>query len=148
LLARQLAGCFVTAPQTYAKDIIRQNGKDSDPLDRVLQPNAQRPTFTGKVALLIGPENMSSCESFIMMMKTCPNCTTIGQKTWGSSGNPKPHDLGNGVTVMLPSWRDLRVDGTCFEGEGLTPDIIIADLPDASDDPVLDKALAVLRGTN
>ena len=137
LLARQFAGCFVTAPQTYAKDIIRRGGKDSPVYERVLDPNPSRPIFGGKVALLIGPENMSSCESFIMMMKTLPNCTTIGQKTYGSSGNPRPHDLGNGVTVMLPSWRDLRLDGTCFEGEGLTPDIQVDGGGGSVDDPVL-----------
>ena len=147
MLAQQFAGCFVATPQTYAKDIIRQNGQDSPVLERVLTPNANRPTFTGKVALLIGPENMSSCESFIMMMKISPNCTTIGQKTYGSSGNPKPHDLGNGVTVMLPSWRDLRPDGTCIEGEGLKPDIQVDGGGWGADDPVLNRALTVLRGT-
>lgn len=147
MLAQQFAGCFVATPQTYAKDTIRQNGQDSPALERVLTPNAARPTFAGKVALLIGPENMSSCESFIMMMKTSPNCTTIGQKTYGSSGNPKPHDLGNGVTVMLPSWRDLRPDGACIEGVGLTPDIQVEGGGSAAEDPVLDRALTLLRGT-
>jgi hypothetical protein len=147
-LAQQFAGCFITLPQPYAQDIIHQGGKDSPILQRVLQPNAQRPTFSGKVALLIGPENMSSCESFILMMKTSPNCTTIGAKTYGSSGNPKPHDLGNGVTVMLPSWRDLRLDGTLLEGAGLTPDIPVDGGADAADDPILDRALALLRNGN
>jgi hypothetical protein len=147
-LAQQFAGCFITLPQPYAQDIIRQGGKDSPVLQRVLQPNAQHPTFSGKVALLIGPENMSSCESFIMMMKTSPNCTTIGAKTFGSSGNPKPHDLGNGVTVMLPSWRDLRLDGTLLEGTGITPDIPVDWGADPAADPVLDRALALLRNGN
>jgi len=146
-VAQQFAGCFVTLPQPYAQDIIRQGGRDSPLLQRVLQPNAQRPTFSGKVALLIGPENMSSCESFILMMKTSPNCTTIGAKTYGSSGNPKPHDLGNGVTVMLPSWRDLRLDGSLLEGTGITPDIPI-DGGAGADDPILDRALALLRTGN
>jgi hypothetical protein len=148
LLAQQVAGCFVSSPQVYARDVIRQDGKDSEPLDRVLPPNAQHPMFGGKVAVLIGPENMSSCESFIEMMKTSPNCTTIGGKTWGSSGRPVPHDLGNGVTVMLPSWRDLRVDGSCIEGVGLTPDVAVEYTSGGGDDAVLDKALALLRGGN
>jgi C-terminal processing protease CtpA/Prc len=58
-----------------------------------------------------------------MMMKKSPNCTTIGEKTWGSSGNPKPHDLGNGVTIMLPSWRDLDPDSNSIESIRLAPDL-------------------------
>jgi hypothetical protein len=43
-----------------------------------------------------------------------------------SSGNPKPHELPNGVTIVIPSWQDLRLDGSCFEGEGLRPDVEVA----------------------
>jgi Peptidase family S41/Bacterial Ig-like domain len=146
LLAAQFAGCFVSEDQVYARDIRREAGRDLPTVDRVLHPNSNRPRFTGKVALLIGPENMSSCESFIMMMKTSASCTTIGEKTYGSSGNPHPHDLGNGVTLYLPSWRDLRLDGTSIETEGLPPDVEVkGDRFDASD-PVLDRALQVLGG--
>lgn len=132
----------------YAYISVHKVDWDQAFVQRVLEPNAQRPAFTGKVALLIGPENMSSCESFIEMMKTNPNCTTIGAKTEGSSGNPKPHDLGNGVTVMLPSWRDYCLDGTCLEGVGLTPDIAIAGGAEGGADPVLDRALTLLRPAN
>jgi C-terminal processing protease CtpA/Prc len=90
---------------------------------------------------------MSSCESFLLMMKQVPGCKLVGGKSYGSSGNPKPFDLGNGVTVFLPSWQDLRLDGSLLEGEGIAPDISVqtteADL--LTKDPVLDAALAYLR---
>ena len=71
----------------------------------------------------MGPASMSSCESFLLMMKQVPGCTLVGQRSYGSSGNPQPVDLGNGVTAFVPSWKDLRPDGTCLEGEGVEPDV-------------------------
>jgi C-terminal processing protease CtpA/Prc len=95
----------------------------------------------------MGLVNVSSCEAFLLMMKQVPGCKLIGETSQGSSGNPKPTDLGNGVTVFLPSWKAMRPDGTCFEGEGIIPDISIkttqAEL--LSRDPVLDAGLKLLR---
>jgi C-terminal processing protease CtpA/Prc len=91
---------------------------------------------------------MSSNESFVLMMRQAKDCTVVGQKTYGSSGNPKAHELPNGVTIFLPSWQDLRPDGTCFEGEGLAPDVEVAAEPKDFEekDPILEKALEILRG--
>ena len=68
---------------------------------------------------------MSSCEAFLLMMKQVPNGQLVGDISYGSYGNPKSHDLANGVTVWLPSWKALRSDGTCFEAEGITPDVFV-----------------------
>ena len=65
-------------------------------------------------------------------MKQNPNCKLIGAQTYGSSGNPKPIDLGNGVTVILPSWRDLFPDGSILEGkngENKVVDVFPLELP-------------------
>ena len=108
-----------------------------------------RNRFRGRVAVLIGPGTVSSCESFAMMMRRVPGCKLIGARTAGASGNPKPFDLGNGVTLFVPSWRDLDLDGACLEGRGLAPDIEVeADLGAFRNghDPVLALALAFLRG--
>jgi len=149
-LAQQFAGCFVDKPVVYAKHVYRSakaaSGFD-EPHDRVLEPNKYRPKYRGKVVVLMGQANMSSCESFLLMMKQVPGCRLIGSTSYGSSGNPKPADLGNGVTVYLPSWKDLRPDGTCLEGQGVTPDFPIAATSVAleSADPVLQAALTLLR---
>jgi hypothetical protein len=65
----------------------------------------------------------------------------------GSSGNPKPHDLGNGLVLMLPSWRDLSREGKGLEGVGVEPDITVETTPATftKSDPVLAKALEHLR---
>jgi hypothetical protein len=116
-LAEKFAGCFVNAPAVYAKHIFRDIDDPkgwSKMHERILSPNPDRPPYRGRVAVLMGHANLSSCEAFILMMKQVPDCVLVGGKSYGSSGNPKPYDLGNGVEVWIPSWKALRPDGTCF----------------------------------
>ena len=148
-LAQDLAGCFVDKPVVYAKHVYRDTtapGGFGRPQERVLQPNKRRPKYRGPVAVLMGPANMSSCEAFLLMMKQVPGCKLVGAASYGSSGNPKPVELGNGVTVYLPSWKALRPDGTCFEGQGIAPDVAVdvtrTELE--TTDPVLQAALKLV----
>lgn len=146
-LAAKFAGCFVDRPVVYAKHVNRANGKFTEPIERTLQPNKGRPQFRGRVAVLMGLGTVSSSEAFVMMMKQAPGCTLIGERTAGCSGNPRPVELGNGVKVFVPSWRSLRLDGTCLEGEGFAPDVEVKASQDdfKERDPVLDAALKHLR---
>lgn len=149
-LAQQVAGCFIEKPAVYSKNCYRDAsapGGFGKPIDRVVNPNKDRAEFRGKVAVLMGPTNMSSNESFLLMMRQSPHCKLIGERSFGSSGNPKPHDLGNGVTVVLPSWKDMLPDGTVLEGKGVDPDIKVPSKPGdfANRDPVLDAAVKELK---
>ncbi len=149
VLARDFAGCFVSKPSVYSRNDYRDRspGGFSKVLDRLVEPKKGRPAYRGEVAVLIGPANMSSCESFILMMRCAEQCRLFGERTRGSSGNPKPTELANGVTVYLPSWRDKYSDGTLLEGNGIQPDVVIkADAKELSlKDPVLEAALEWLR---
>jgi len=89
---------------------------------RVLAPAPEPRRFTGRVAVLCGPACMSSNETFLLMMRAA-GAKLVGTRTRGSSGNPKPHDLGNGVTVMLPSWQEVDAKGQPIEGRGIEPDV-------------------------
>jgi len=151
-LAQEFAGCFIDEPKVYARHVYRSvdvEGGFTRPSNRILEPSEGRPKYRGKIAVLTGPVNMSSCEAFLLMMKQVPGCKLIGGKSYGSSGNPKPTELGNGVTVYLPSWKAMRPDGTCFEGEGIAPDILVKTTEQElkSEDPVLKAALEWLRGS-
>lgn len=148
--AGQIAGCFTEKEVVYAKHMTKLSGspdKWSAVQERVLKPDSRMPVYRGQVVVLMGQENMSSCESFLLMMKQTPNCKLMGQRSYGSSGNSKPYPLANGVTVWLPSWKDLRPDVTCFEGEGLKPDLLVQGREDQfrSADPVLERALQFLQ---
>lgn len=150
MLAREVAGCFVDSPVVYSKNVNRVSDTASgfsEVFDRVVAPNPDRPRYKGKVAVLMGPGCMSSCESFLLMMKQAPRCTLVGGQSYGSSGNPKAYNLPNGVTVYLPSWKDLLPDGTLLEGKGVEPDVPVKVSKRALEkgDPVLAAALEVLR---
>lgn len=142
-IAGQFAGCFVECRALYARLVALDA---TSPTERWLEPATTRPRYGGKVAVLIGPVNMSSAESFALMMKQSPAVTLIGQRTYGSSGNPKPHALGNGVTVYLPSWKEFAPDGASIECKGITPDVEVSFSREArpNRDTVLEKAVAIL----
>jgi hypothetical protein len=128
-LAQEIAGCFVDQPVTYARHVLRApdlpNGF-SEPIDRVLTPAKEgRPRFRGNVAVLQGRFTLSSAEALVLMMKQVPRCITLGDTTYGSSGNPKPHDLGGGVTLYLPSWNNMDAKGQELEGIGIAPDVFV-----------------------
>jgi hypothetical protein len=149
-IAEEFAGCFIDKPVIYSKHSYRISDEPNgfgEISERILKPNNLNAHFKGKVAVLMGQNNMSSCESFLLMMKQSPNCKLIGQKSFGSSGNPKPYELGNGVTVWLPSWKAMLPDGTCFEGKGIMPDIPVSanetQLKNA--DPVIIAALKYFK---
>lgn len=150
-LARSIASRFVAGRTVYARSLIRDPDDPlghgwRGPFDRAVDPDPNRRPFTAPVAVLIGPACMSSNESFIQMLHASaaddrPRAL-VGARTRGSSGNPRPHDLGNGVRVHLPSWQDLQLDGTPIEGVGISPDIEAPwPDPDPAHDPVIDAAL-------
>jgi hypothetical protein len=149
-LAMPIAAWFVKGEKVYAKHVYRQprtKGGFGPVNNRKIRGNDEPKRFHKPVAVLMGPGIMSSCEAFLLMMKQGEDVTLIGAPSYGSSGNPKPHLLDNGVEVFIPSWKALRPDGTCFEGQGLKPDI---EVPAKSSsfkkrDPVLERALKHLR---
>jgi hypothetical protein len=144
--AQQLAAVFVDKATVYAGHRLRVKGKDGPAQSRVLQPDAAGLRHPGPCVVLMGPANISSCESFLLMMRAAGQ-TLIGAPSLGHSGSPQPHDLGNGVVVWLPSWRSLGADGRDLEGVGIMPDITVAAQPAdfAMADPVLARALEHLR---
>lgn len=147
-IARQIASWFVKGTHVYAGSRARI-GPGDDGFGAIKESKivGHEVAYDRPVAVLAGPRVMSANESFLLMMKKAFDVTIVGQKTAGSSGNSQPYDLGNGVTIMIPSWQALRPDGTCWEGEGIAPDVFVPctsrDFRDR--DPTLDKALELLR---
>jgi C-terminal processing protease CtpA/Prc len=138
--ALQLAGRFVSTSTPFASVEVRQSGKLAPKATRLLSP--QPPRYGGKVGVLMGPMCLSSCEGFLLMMRAA-HAKLFGARSFGSSGNPLPHRLSNGVTVSLPSWRQYDLDGIAIEGRGIEPDVTIA-WPNDGSDPVLGKAIEKL----
>ncbi len=149
-LAKQVASYFVAEKVVYAKHRFL----DSQQPDgfgawqtRIVEPIAGQKPFAGPVAVLMGPANMSSNEAFLLMMKQCQQACLVGEKSMGSSGNPQPHDLGHGISVMLPSWQSAFPDETILEGRGVEPDHTVNSTPTdfASRDPILNAAAELIK---
>lgn len=150
LQARRLAAFFVEGEKVYAAHRVRDpnaEGGFRPREDRRLRGNVAPDAFAGEVAVLTSSLNMSSCEAFLLMMKQSPRAVLVGSTTFGSSGNPQPHELLPGLTVLLPSWQALRPDGSLLEGEGIAPHIHVDVKPEQlrDGDPVLREALQRLR---
>ncbi|MCA9255721.1 MAG: hypothetical protein KDA33_08775, partial [Phycisphaerales bacterium] len=150
LMARAIAQWFVKGEKVYSKNCYRDataDGGYGQMFDRVIRGNDNPNVYTKRVAVLMGPANLSSCESFLLMMKQGSRVKCFGGVSGGSSGNPKLHKLPNGVEFFIPSWKDYLPDGTLLEGKGVDPDVRIetkaSDFEDG--DPVLDAALKALR---
>ena len=145
-----VAGCFIEEPAVYAKHVVvdpDEPGGFSKPYERVLKPNTEQTAYRGKIAVLSGPVVISSGEAFLLMMKQVPDAVIVGAVSQGSSGNPQPVELDNGVTALVPCWKAMTPDGMEFEGVGIPPDLPVNASPAAfkRDDPVIDAALAHFR---
>lgn len=125
--AKVFASYFVKDSIHYEKVVsfsYKSGVFDNEHLKKLF-PNEKKLNYTGNIYVLSGPSVMSSNESFILMMKQVPNTKIVGMKTYGSSGNPLPHELSNGVKIYLPSWQAYTLDGILIEGNGIQPDIEI-----------------------
>ncbi len=141
--AKRLAQWFVDGGKVYETHRFRDpESRDgwTATASRVVVGNPPPRRTNARVLLLQGPVCLSSNESFIAMMRVSPNCTTIGATTGGSSGNPGPFPLPNGITLVLPRWEARLPDGSPIEGVGLAPDVPVGG-SFGQHDPVLEEAL-------
>lgn len=148
-VAQQVAGCFTDHPVDYAQALTldpetRQFTRRSI---RTLEPNAECPAYTGRVVVLMGPQVMSSTESFLWMMRET-GATLMGARSYGSSGNPKPYEPANGVILSVPQWQDMDMEGRLIEGAGVAPDVLLEFPPEAFavGDPLFEAALHAIQG--
>lgn len=142
--AGQVAARFLTKPVIYELVARRVHGITTAREPRVLGPSVKN-RFRGHVAVLMGPRCMSSNEAFLLMMRAA-GAVLVGERSFGSSGNPQPHRLSNGVVVNLPSWIAYQPNGSLFEKHGVEPDVKVDWPTTPKDDVVLAAALRALRG--
>lgn len=153
--------------ESYAKEFASYFVKDSIPYEKVITfnektglfdkeylkkvyPDEKKLTYSGNIYVLSGPAVMSSNESFILMMRQVPDSKVVGMRTYGSSGNPIPRELSNGVTVYIPGWQAYTLDGKLIEGNGIEPDIeIITSKKDfENEDILIEKVLKMIKNKN
>jgi carboxyl-terminal processing protease len=150
MLARKVAGRFLDKKRVYSLNQYRSGPKHSDlgpRLERVCEPRGPW-RYESPVIVLIGQRTMSSAESFALMLAQAPQVTTMGDRTAGSSANPRAVKLPAEIVVNLPRWLDMDPDGKPIDNVGVMPDVPIEAGPEVftgTSDPVLDAALKRLR---
>lgn len=150
LLARQVAGRFVDQERVYSLNQYRSGpGHDDlgEKLERRFAPRGPW-RYEKPVVVLWGRKTLSSAESMALMFLQCPQVTTMGDWTGGSSANPRRIELECGITVNLPRWLDMDPRGKPIEHVGIKPEKLIRAKPEdftAERDPVLEAALKYLR---
>jgi peptidase S41-like protein/tricorn protease-like protein/Big-like domain-containing protein len=146
-----IAGRLLDRPRVYSVSQFRDGPEHTD-----LTPKYERTCgpegpwrYTGPTAVLQGRKTMSSAESFVLALAQCPQVTTLGDCTAGSSGNPRSLEAGAGIVVNLPQWIDMDPTGKPIDVVGVPPDVKVeaksAEFAE-EEDPVLVAALDHLRG--
>ncbi len=150
-LARRIAGRFLAEPLVYATHQFR-DGPEHDAFgpvsERVCEPRGPW-RYEAPVVVLFGQRTMSSAEALALMFAAAPGVTTMGDRTAGSSGNPRTLELRGGIRVNLPRWRAMTPELVPIEHAGVAPDVAVPARPEAftaTFDPVLARALEHLRG--
>ena len=149
-LAIKIASRFVDKERVYSVNQYRSGPKHDDLGPRLERSFAPRGPwrYDKPVVVLWGRKTMSSAESMALMFAQCPQVTTMGDRTGGSSGNPRQLALACGITVNLPRWLDMDPSGHPIEHIGVRPQKLIAAKPEdftAERDPVLQAAFDALK---
>ncbi len=147
-VAARMARWWADAERVYARTEVRRGDVPTEFVEvepRRIGPPAEH-RYDKPIVVLLGPGCVSSGEGLAMMLRTLPHARLFGRNTRGSSGNPQPTPLPNGVTLLCSSWRTRLPAGSPIERVGVPPDVRIDRRPTADGkDPLLDAALAALR---
>ncbi|QHW31506.1 hypothetical protein GZH47_12075 [Paenibacillus rhizovicinus] len=105
--------------------------------------------YAGRLILLADRFTGSAAEDFILPFRDNGRAVIVGERTFGSTGQPVARTFDNGnISVTVGAIRAFLPDGTPFEGVGIAPDIEISlsreDLYQQRD-AALDKAVELLR---
>jgi carboxyl-terminal processing protease len=110
--------------------------------------NLTAPKITAPLVVLIGNNTASAAEDFLVFLSGLKGrATTIGQRTYGSTGQPLPITLP-GLEGRICTKRDTYPDGRDFVGVGVIPDIEIPkNVNDVltGTDATLDRALKEIK---
>lgn len=128
---------------SYKDDYWFESGPDTiSPNDGIIK----LPTV-----VLIGNNTASAAEDFLVAADPIEHITTMGDYTYGSTGQPMLLRLPGGGTARICTKRDTYPDGREFVGYGVQPDIRVAKTLDdmlTEQDSVLSMAIKKLTESN
>ncbi|MBB1270508.1 S41 family peptidase [Shewanella sp. SR44-3] len=134
-------GKFDVKYQEYANDNAWKSG------DMEVFPANDNPIIV-PTYVLTSRDTASAAEDFLIYADSLPHFTLIGEKTYGSTGQPIFFDLPGGGSFRICTKRDTYPDGREFVGYGIIPDVLMTITPQrliAEEDFMLKEAISRLR---
>jgi len=77
------------------------------------------------IVVLMGNNTASAAEDFLIAASDIENITTMGQHSFGSTGQPLMIDMPGGGRARICTKKDTYPNGDEFVGYGIKPDILI-----------------------
>lgn len=100
----------------------------------------------GPLTVLINRDTASAAEILAAALQTDLGVPVVGTRSYGKGVFQKVIDLSNGGAIDLTIGEFLTADGVSLAGEGLKPDVHVADKPGSRTDEALRRAFRVLIG--
>ncbi|HOD65528.1 MAG TPA: S41 family peptidase [candidate division Zixibacteria bacterium] len=145
-----VADRFADRKRHFATSFDRYGEKHDDylpPTYRNIEP-AGPIQFTGPMVVLTDRHTASAAEEFVLAMRVLPHVTIVGDLTEGALAAQYPERLPNGWTLWVAHKYTIDLEGVCWDGVGIPPDVRItntqADI-DSGQDRVLQFALLFLE---
>ncbi|MEM9595915.1 MAG: S41 family peptidase, partial [Acidobacteriota bacterium] len=82
-----------------------------------------KPTYGGRVAILVDESSISQSEYTAMALSTAPGAVVVGSTTAGADGNVSPIPLPGGLRTMISGIGVFYPDKTPTQRVGIVPDI-------------------------
>ncbi len=140
-----LASRFNPIAQRVIGKFTRTNAGDGEIHWLELPTPLNSPAYTHPVIILVSGSTVSAGEVFLMMMKTLPQVTLMGETSNGSLSDALVKTLPNGWQLSLSNEVYIDAQYQSYEAKGMQPDIpmipfTLADLSDHRD-AALNQAL-------
>jgi hypothetical protein len=123
-IAEYIAAHFASVQKNYMKASAKNGPGRNDfaaPMTFRVKPEGTR--FTKPIALLTNRATVSAAEWFVMAMRTQGHVTHVGTPTHGAFSPKTARPMINGWYYTISAFRVTDIDGNCYEGRGISPDL-------------------------
>ncbi len=145
-----VAGYFATEKKLAISMKLRNGAGHNDftdPIKQYVKPQGNK-QYTKDVVVLTNRFTISASESFILAMSRQEHVTFVGDTTSGAFSDAIRRDMPNGWIYRMSVAEVRTHDGTCWEGIGYPPDVVVQNDPtDVTNgiDEALEKAIELLK---
>jgi hypothetical protein len=126
LLAEEVAGHFTEQKRSFMTSRTRNGPAHNDfaePTEWYIEPGKQH--HRNPIVVLTNRYTMDAAEELLLALELLPQVIIMGDTTAGAFSSMLTRDLPNGWRFTLPKSVVFASDGTCFEGIGLAPDVVV-----------------------